>query len=85
MQRHAPRQLLLGIGDIAVDRRVERALVGEYRSLIETALARLGPETHDRAVAIAELPDEIRGYEAIKMANVKRFRDKAARLIEELN
>ena len=48
-------------------RRVERALVGEYRGLIETALARLGPETHDRAVAIAELPDEIRGYEAIKM------------------
>ena len=42
-------------------RRVERALVGEYRGLIETALARLGPETHDRAVAIAELPDEIRG------------------------
>ena len=60
---------------------MERALVGEYRGLIETALARLGPETHDRAVAIAELPDEIRGYEAIKMANVKRFRDKAARLI----
>jgi hypothetical protein len=36
-------------------------------------------------VAIAELPDEIRGYEAIKMENVKRFRDKAARLVEELN
>ena len=66
-------------------RRLERTLVGEYRGLVETALAHLGPETHDRAVAIAELPDEIRGYEAIKMENVKRFRDKAARLIEELN
>jgi len=66
-------------------RRVERQLIGEYRQMIETVLARLGLANHDAAVTIALLPDEIRGYERIKLDNVKRFRDKAARLISKLN
>jgi len=65
-------------------RRVERQLVGEYRQLIESVLARLGPANHDAAVAIALLPDEIRGYEEIKLDSVKRFRDKTAQLISQL-
>jgi indolepyruvate ferredoxin oxidoreductase len=35
-------------------------------------------------VAIAELPDEIRGFEQVKLDNVKRFRGRAAQLISEL-
>jgi indolepyruvate ferredoxin oxidoreductase len=66
-------------------RRVERELIGEYRQMIETALARLTPENHDVAVALALLPDEIRGYEAIKLDNVKRFRDKASELLARLD
>ncbi len=66
-------------------RRVERALIGEYRQLIETALVRLTPITHDAVVVLAELPDEIRGYEQIKLDNVARFRDKAQQLISQLN
>src|SRR6185503_2968758 len=31
-------------------RRVERALIGEYRMLVEQALAKLGPDTHAKAV-----------------------------------
>ena len=65
-------------------RRLERELIGEYRRLVETALAKLGPETHDRVVAVAELPEEIRGYEEVKMEGVKRFREKAAHLVAEL-
>ncbi len=66
-------------------RRVERALIDEYRRLIEASMARLGPETHATAVAIAELPDEIRGYEHLKLESVKRFRDRATQLISRLN
>ncbi|MGH7415260.1 MAG: DUF6537 domain-containing protein, partial [Candidatus Rokuibacteriota bacterium] len=66
-------------------RRVERALIGEYRQLLETALVRLSPVTHGAAVALAELPDEIRGYEHIKLENVARFREKATQLIAQLN
>ncbi|MBI2199100.1 MAG: indolepyruvate ferredoxin oxidoreductase family protein [Candidatus Rokubacteria bacterium] len=66
-------------------RRVERALPGEYRAIIETVLTMLAPATHDTAVAIGELPDQIRGYEAIKLENVKRFRDAARQLMATLN
>jgi indolepyruvate ferredoxin oxidoreductase len=62
-------------------RRVERALVGEYRALVERTLAGLSPAIHDRAVAVARLPDLVRGYEGIKLRNVTRFREEARRLL----
>ncbi len=65
-------------------RRVERALPGEYRAMIETALSRLTPETHDLAVKIGELPDGVRGYEDVKLENVKRFRETARDLLAQL-
>ncbi len=58
----------------ALVRRVERALIGEYRSLIEKALADLSNGTYERTVKLATLPDLIRGYEEIKLRNVERFR-----------
>jgi indolepyruvate ferredoxin oxidoreductase len=58
-------------------RRTERALVGEYRELVERALRDLSPKTHDRAVQIARLPDLVRGYEDVKLRNVQRFREAA--------
>ena len=66
-------------------RRVERQLIGEYRHLIETVLARLTPENHDVAVAIALLPDEIRGYEQIKLDSVKRLRERVAEVMARLD
>ncbi len=61
-------------------RRVERALVDEYRALVEKALAGLAPETYERAVRLAALPDLIRGYEQVKLRNVQRFRDEVRAL-----
>ena len=61
-------------------RRVERALVGEYRGLIEKALVGLDAASHARAVKLASLPDLIRGYEEIKLANVRRFREEVRAL-----
>ena len=54
-------------------RRVERALVGEYRDLVRSALDRLRPDTVDAVVAIAELTDLVRGYEDIKLAGRGRL------------
>jgi indolepyruvate ferredoxin oxidoreductase len=59
----------------AVVRRVERQLPGEYRGLVDKALVGLSPESYERAVKLASLPDVIRGYEDIKLENVQRFRD----------
>jgi indolepyruvate ferredoxin oxidoreductase len=61
-------------------RRVERALVDEYRGMIERVLVGLGPEGHERAVRIASLPDVVRGYEEVKLRNVRRFREAAQSL-----
>ena len=61
-------------------RRVERELIGEYRALVEKALVGLSPESHARALKLANLPDLIRGYESIKLRNVQRFRDEVRAL-----
>jgi indolepyruvate ferredoxin oxidoreductase len=65
-------------------RRVERALITEYRDLMRDALARLTPETAAAVAAIAALPDVVRGYEDIKLAGVARFRDRARTALAEL-
>jgi indolepyruvate ferredoxin oxidoreductase len=56
-------------------RKVERELIGEYRSLIEGLLKNLSEANHEKAVKLANLPDLIRGYEDLKLKNVARFRE----------
>jgi indolepyruvate ferredoxin oxidoreductase len=65
-------------------RRVERELIDEYRALVDKALEHLGPETVATVARIADLPDIVRGYEDIKLANVDTFRARAAELLQEL-
>jgi indolepyruvate ferredoxin oxidoreductase len=65
-------------------RRLERALIDEHRSLVTTALAHLTPATADAVAAVAALPDMIRGYEQIKLANVERYRAAAAEALAAL-
>jgi indolepyruvate ferredoxin oxidoreductase len=63
-------------------RRVERELIGEYEGMIRDEIARLSPASYGRAVAVAELPDLIRGYEEIKLANVEKYHAELAKLSE---
>ena len=61
-------------------RRVERELIGEYRTLVDKAVVSLSPDSHARAVKLANLPDVIRGYEDIKLRNVQKFREEVRAL-----
>jgi indolepyruvate ferredoxin oxidoreductase len=61
-------------------RRTERALITEYREVIDQLLVGLTIGNHDLAVEIAALPDMIRGYEHIKLANVSAYHEKLAEL-----
>jgi indolepyruvate ferredoxin oxidoreductase len=61
-------------------RRVERALIDEYRSLIARRLQALSRENYEATVALAELADGIRGYEEVKLENVERFRSAVAKM-----
>ena len=65
-------------------RRLERALVAEYDGLVVDALELLGPDTAGDVLAIAELPDLVRGYEDVKVLSVERFREQAADLLLQL-
>jgi indolepyruvate ferredoxin oxidoreductase len=62
-------------------RRTERSLIEEYRTTVETLLARLSADNHAQAVVIAALPDVVRGYEALKMRNVATYRDSTRELL----
>lgn len=61
-------------------RRVEQVLAEEYREAILASLDSLSAETLDDVIALAELPDMVRGYEDIKLRNVEQYRSELARL-----
>jgi indolepyruvate ferredoxin oxidoreductase len=54
-------------------RRVERALIAEYRDIVETLLRSLSLANVGLATQIAALPDLVRGYEHVKLANVETY------------
>jgi len=56
------------------ERRMERALIAEYRAGIERALAQLTPDRHARACEWAEGAAGIKGFGPIKAANVEKVR-----------
>ena len=59
-------------------RRVERAMIPEYRAAVDRLLAGLTPATHAEAVSIASLPDRVRGYEHLKRQRAGDYRDALA-------
>jgi indolepyruvate ferredoxin oxidoreductase len=62
-------------------RRMERALITEYRDTVERLLKDLNPATLAAAVEIAALPDMVRGYEQIKADNVAAYHQTLSRLL----
>jgi indolepyruvate ferredoxin oxidoreductase len=64
-------------------RRTERALITEYREVVDQLLAGLTAGNHELAVQIAALPDMVRGYEDVKLATVRAYREKLAALRAE--
>ncbi|MFM2077882.1 MAG: hypothetical protein RJA49_1772, partial [Actinomycetota bacterium] len=62
-------------------RKLERAMVPEYVSAVDALLAALTPANAAEAVAIASLPDRVRGYEHLKLERAAAYRvELAARL-----
>jgi indolepyruvate ferredoxin oxidoreductase len=62
-------------------RRVERALLAEYRDAITRLADALTADNHALAVEIAGLPDVVRGYEDVKLGNVRAYRAQLAELL----
>jgi indolepyruvate ferredoxin oxidoreductase len=56
------------------ERRTERALIGEYEALVDELLAGLDASNHAQAIALAKLPEQIRGYGHVKERNLEKAR-----------
>jgi indolepyruvate ferredoxin oxidoreductase len=59
-------------------RRLERAMIPEYEAALDLLVKGLDPSNVDAAIEIAGLPDQVRGYEHIKLERAKRYRAELA-------
>ncbi|WP_158924995.1 indolepyruvate ferredoxin oxidoreductase family protein [Acidisphaera sp. S103] len=64
-----------------VERRQERALIAQYTADLRGVLDRLTAANFDTAVALAELPDQIRGFGPVKDANRAKAEVRRAELL----
>jgi indolepyruvate ferredoxin oxidoreductase len=64
----------------STERRLERRLIRQYEADMDEVLTRVRDDTLEVAVALAELPLQIRGFGPVKMANA----EKAARRRDEM-
>ncbi len=65
------------------ERRAERELIREYRETMTAILAKLNRGNLDRAVALASVPEEIRGYGHVKEASMVRAEALREELLKE--
>lgn len=61
-------------------RRLERALISEYRELTTRAVGALTSDNRDLVIEMLAAADLIRGFESVKEAGVERYRDRVEQL-----
>jgi hypothetical protein len=66
------------------ERRTERRLITDYEALVADLLTHLSPATHATAVALAALPQKIRGYGHVKDAAIAAAKADEVKLLAEL-
>jgi indolepyruvate ferredoxin oxidoreductase len=81
----APLRVLRGtpfdVFGYSEERRMERALIAEYEADMDRVQAGLTPATRDIALALAELPLEIRGFGHVKAAAAAAAAGRRAELL----
>nr|WP_100549225.1 MULTISPECIES: indolepyruvate ferredoxin oxidoreductase family protein [unclassified Pseudomonas] len=64
----------------SAERRLERELIEEYEANVAYLLAELNAGNYRTAVALAEIPEQIRGYGHVKEAALAKAREQASQL-----
>ena len=67
------------------ERRLERRMIEDYRTRIEALASGLSAATLETSVAIASLPDDIRGYGPVKLDSIRKADERLQMLMESLN
>jgi len=65
------------------ERKEERALIGQYETLVGEVLAGLMPVNHALAVKLASVPEDIKGYGHVKDAHLVKAKRKEAELLAQ--
>lgn len=65
------------------ERKMERRLIADYRKSILDSLPKLSEDNRRFAVALAQVPDEIRGFGPVKELAVKKAEAKTAELLSQ--
>ncbi len=75
------RGTALDVFNRTAERKMERALIGEYELVIAELIAALAPHNHALAVALAGLPEHIRGFGHVKARHVDAAKADQAKLL----
>ena len=75
------RGTALDVFGYTAERKMERALVAEYRDTIETLLPQLDAASYAVAVELAALPEQIRGFGHVKEKAVAEYRVRRQELL----
>jgi indolepyruvate ferredoxin oxidoreductase len=67
----------------SLERRTERKLIADYKTMLNEVLANLAPENHHLAVGLAAIPEKIRGFGHIKQRQLQAAKADEAALIEQ--
>ncbi|MBT2326977.1 indolepyruvate ferredoxin oxidoreductase family protein [Variovorax paradoxus] len=67
------------------ERRIERALLGEYQALMEGVIQRLDAGNRQDVLALARLPQSVRGFGHVKLRNLAAARTEQEKLLARLD
>jgi indolepyruvate ferredoxin oxidoreductase len=71
----------LDIFGYSAERQGERQLIGEYETLLDEVLPCLEADNYDTAIALAALPEQIRGYGVVKQRHIEHAKQREAELL----
>jgi len=66
------------------ERKLEQALLAQYEQDLRTLLPRLNADNYTQVVAFAALPQKIRGFGHVKLANAQATASERERLLQAL-
>jgi indolepyruvate ferredoxin oxidoreductase len=67
----------------SLERRTERKLIADYEAMLDEVLAKLSPDNHAIAVALAAIPEKIRGFGHVKQQHLTAAKADEAALFEQ--
>jgi indolepyruvate ferredoxin oxidoreductase len=66
----------------SAERKLERSLIGEYEAMVGELMGALNRDNHALAVELARIPEQIRGFGHVKLANLAAAREKQQKLLD---